>query len=144
MPYKHQHIGTKLEAEKNESALRQLRDDAWNYYQYADNLLHQRHAIFLVAQSIFFAAFTSANNDNIQWVVAVLGVLISVLWIAISERLQAGLAYFRRHINEPLFEGYFGALDAHSRFTARLILHWILPVTMGIAWLYLIKSELMA
>ena len=134
------------EKNMNDSALRQMRDDAWNYYQYADNLLHQRHSIFLIAQSIFFAAFTSADKENVQWVVAILGVLIASLWFVISERLQAGLTYFRKHIShsESIFEGYFNALDKHSRLTARIILHMILPALMASAWLYLIATELMA
>ncbi len=130
----------------NEGEIRKVRDDAWNYYQYADNLLHQRHSIFIVAQSIFFAAFTQTDNVNIQSVVAVLGVLLAVLWYAISERLQAGLNYFREHIRpaDNLFEGYFTTLDNHSRLTARIILHIVLPAAMGGAWIYLIFTELMA
>jgi hypothetical protein len=71
----------------------QVKDDrerAWAYYQHADNLQHQRHSIFIVAQSIFFAAYAQ-DPAGVGPIVAAVGIVYAVIWWYLSQRLSDGM-----------------------------------------------------
>ena len=112
---------------------------AWQYYVHADNLNHQRHGIFMLAQSIFFAAFASSSFST-GVVLAVVGVCSALLWNVSSTRLQSGLEYFlkKKSDNDELMQGYFDALNENNRVHAKYVFHWIFPWMFVAAWIALI------
>lgn len=122
------------------------RDLAWSYYQHADNLQHQRHNIFVVTQSIFFAAFAQAP-DYVAYVLIIVGIFYAILWSRASERMSDGMAAISRKYIEPgneVYTDYLLGLDRKIRTSGRTTMNLLIPGTMGSAWLVLAVVKLAA
>jgi hypothetical protein len=110
-------------------------DKAWLYYQQADNLQHQRHAVFIVAQSIFFAAFTQAPT-LLRYTVAAVGALLCVLWWYITERVSDGMTELNNNYlaKDDVYPTYLIGLERRKTTSGRFILNKALPWVTFVAW----------
>ena len=122
--------------------LTEQRERAWAYYQHADNLQHQRHNIFIVAQSIFFAAYAQ-DASGVGPIVAVLGIIYGVLWWYLSQRLSDGMTALSKLYLEPSQGGggdevygiYLAGIKSNKYFSGRTILNVVVPWLAVAAWL---------
>lgn len=107
------------------------------YYQHADNLHHQRQNVFIVAQSIFFAAFTQSPTA-LRSIVAVLGVVYSVLWWYLAERLSDGMDALNKFLRrDDVYRVYLSGLRRKKKISGRCILNKMLPLLTLVGWLAL-------
>ena len=114
---------------------------AWDYYKHADNLMHQRHAIFIVVQSIFFTAYATAAvngmpDKRLQYTVAIGGIIVSICWSWLSERLYEGMAALTHQYLEKdaIYNTYLKSLPVWKWADARSVLHYYIPALTIIAW----------
>ncbi|MEK7794438.1 MAG: hypothetical protein AAB353_07905, partial [Candidatus Hydrogenedentota bacterium] len=66
--------------------------EAWDYYQHADNLLHTRQNLFLLAQTILLTAFVTISektdlDGSLRPILAVMGIVVGINWFFSVERL---------------------------------------------------------
>ena len=116
---------------------------AWDLYKHMDILQHQRHSIFIVAQSIFFAAFAAAhkNSPAVGLVVVVVGVLYALLWFFLAYRLGKGMeSICKQYIqpNSPIWATFESGLKRGGPLSGHLVLNVLFPWLTLLAWLFLI------
>lgn len=125
---------------------------AWDYYQHADNLQHQRHNIFIVAQSILFATFVQ-ECSKVGPVVAFVGITYALLWWWLSERLSDGMyGLAERYLKKSApYIVYLDGLDTPTkvprriipkcvirRLSGRTVLNVIVPGLSLVAWVLIL------
>ena len=124
-----------------------LDDDAqraWLYYQHADNLQHQRHNIFILAQTILAAAY--AGFAQAPWytkvLIASIGAFYALMWWLLTERVSKGMNCLSNKLKEadPIYQSY---LDSLGRgISGRTILNKIIPISTLIAWVVVLVKLL--
>lgn len=115
------------------------RDRALEIYQYADAVSHNRHNIFVVAQSILIGAFgvvsASAHSPGIKSVLVITGLIFVVAWWYISWRLGRKITrledkYLVCEGGDPVwmhFQGSTGRKKSRWTYGGPLVLTWVLP-----------------
>ena len=118
---------------------------AWVYYQHADNLQHQRHNIFILAQTILVAAYTAFAQA--PWytkvLIASIGALYALLWWRLAERVSKGMDNLSDKLKnaDPIYNDYLDSLG--PGFSGRTILNQIIPISTLIAWVVMLAKLLL-
>lgn len=117
---------------------------AWRYHQNADSIQHQRHIIFILAQTIFFGGFAgSAREPNVQWLVVALGSVSAILWCGVANTLERRLDAMRTVLKaDPVWRRYKGAVSGSHLLGGRAVFNWWLPILTFLAWMYLLVCQL--
>lgn len=115
---------------------------AWDLYKHMDVLQHTRHSIFLVAQSIFVAAFaaTHKNSTTVGNLVVVIGVAYAIFWFFLAYRLGEGMESVRKQYIEPgnpIWVTFESGLKRGGPLSAHLVLDCLFPGVMFLAWILL-------
>jgi hypothetical protein len=110
---------------------------AWMYYQHADSLQHQRHNIFILAQTILTAAyvgFAQAPTPT-KVLLATIGAAYALMWFMLTERVSKGMdALSDKYLEEDEDKIYKHYLDSLGWMpSGRTILNRIMPISTFIA-----------
>lgn len=77
----------------------------WAYHKEADGILHTRTAAFIVAQAMIVGAFATifSGSENLykntsSFVLCIIGLSLSFLWIRANSGLMKGLAFLKNKI----------------------------------------------
>lgn len=115
----------------------------WSWILHEDTLFANRINFFLVAESMFFAAFaalsiSSTNNVKILLVVGIGGILLSLIWIYLSYyQIYTTMRPIKRELAENLSE-YLHVVEKRSNLIgANHLLGFIVPSIFIIMWLIL-------
>lgn len=112
---------------------------AWEYHKNADYMQHQRHTIFLLAETFLFLAFVQPEEPFLmRAVLALLGFWFAVLWRIVAERLEARLEAMRKILlKAPAGEDYWSAAQRNDFFSGRGVFNKLLPVSTALGWILL-------
>ena len=117
---------------------------AWRLHRNADSLQHQRHSMFILGQSIFFAAFgTNIETPGaFRHVVAALGVSWAILWIVVAFSLERRLDAMRKILREHnnTWNEYEASVAIKHLGGGRIVLGVILPLLVVAAWVFLVAD----
>lgn len=109
---------------------------AWVYYQHADSLQHQRHNIFILAQTILTAAYVGFAQAPTQTKVllASIGAAYALMWFMLAERVSKGMtALSCKYLEKDMvYKHYLDSLGWMP--SGRTILNRIMPISTFIAW----------
>jgi hypothetical protein len=118
---------------------------AWRLHRNADSMQHQRHMMFIVGQSIFFAGFVTATAyDRVPavfcYVLGGVGLTQAILWMVGSNMLEKRLDAMRRILTaeNPTWREYQQAVSLYHPFGGRVVFNWYLPLATIVAWIILI------
>jgi hypothetical protein len=118
-------------------------NSAWRYHQNADTIQHQRHIIFILAQTIFFTGFAVSKNQLIQGLVLGLGLAFAFLWWRVACLLEKRLDAMRAILREdPIWQIYIDAVKQKALFGGRCVFNWWLPGLTFLGWISVIIYHL--
>ncbi|MDO8496821.1 MAG: hypothetical protein Q7S43_05220 [bacterium] len=107
------------------------RDRAWALQKNADYMQHQRHTIFLLAQTFLFLGIASQPNPpQIRYVLAAFGSVLAVLWCIVANRLEKYMDKMRKVMEgDPVFDEYDKAVGRRDPLGGRLVFNFYLPIS---------------
>lgn len=117
---------------------------AWVYYQHADSLQHQRHNIFILAQTILTAAYIGFAQAPLltKVLLASIGAAYALMWFLLAERVSKGMTAlsFKYLEKDEVYKHYLDSLG--SMLSGRTILNRIMPISTFIAWGIVLVTKL--
>lgn len=135
------------ESENNETIEKRI-NRLWGWILHEDNLFMSRGSFFLVAESMFFAAFaTLAVNQSVQlifvFIFGIVGVLCSLVWIYLAwVHIHLTMNPLKAKLRE-LIPDYAGITKSRGKYpSSHLILGVFFPISLLIAWLSLLMTLL--
>ena len=113
------------------------RDRAWELQKNADNIQHQRHTIFLLAQTFLFLGIASQPDPpQFRYVLVVFGSVLAILWCVVANRLEVRMDRMRKTLEgDPVFDDYDKAVGRNDPFSGRLVFNFYLPISTLLSWL---------
>lgn len=116
---------------------------AWQYHAKADDLQHQRHIIFVLAQTIFFLCFAALGRDSIlAGFLPPLGIVFAILWWRVADLLEVRLDAMRKLLKaDRVWEIYIDAASQRDLFGGRHVFNHWLPVLTILSWGLLLASS---
>jgi hypothetical protein len=114
-------------------------DFAWHWLLHEDNLLASRVNFFLVAESMFLAAFATllaADRTSAALVVDLAGISVAVMWWHVARWSLRKTFWKLRAIvrtGKPLYDEV--CAGRRSRFTGHRVLTELLPLTTVATWI---------
>lgn len=116
---------------------------AWLYHQNADQIQHQRHIIFVLIETILFAAFGQTTPNVLAWIVAVVGMVVAALWCGVASMLERRLDAMRDVLkSDPIWNRYTDAVSMRHPLGGRRVFNVWLPSLTIALWLLLLFARL--
>jgi len=120
----------------------------WEFALHEDNLLSQRQNLFLVAESMFAVAYTTAleaKQSGIAVILSVIALLLTVAWLYVSARHSAIVDLIQERARNALPEYrelYKGRSWRWAPIRSRTVVTFGVPVLVGILWVALLGAQL--
>ena len=124
------------EKETNE----QRSDRLWMYRNQTEDVYYERLNFFLVSESMILVAFSTvlAIDDRpgfVLYVMSVLGVLLSLVWLAVSHRQSQVISSIRKLTEDacPSY-GEIRATRPKASYSSWWLLTYFVPVLTILTW----------